>query len=252
MPKKKVTYEVGAQEEWDERTQHNVYLPSKVDVHSILFGDLFEEYLPKGQLKAIEIGAIPGRFLVYLNKQHGYDITGLDFSANTDAFHQTMKKNNINKYNFINQDFLTFNSKLKYDVVLSFGFIEHFDDYESIIKKHCDLVRKGGYVFLEVPNFRKLQYIYHYFFDKKNLDIHNTEVMDLKLIGNILKKEGFQEVFSGYVERLDTWREPAPIGPAKKIVNSLIMSFIRRFGTYFPVSPLYSPFMVAIYKKSNL
>jgi 2-polyprenyl-3-methyl-5-hydroxy-6-metoxy-1,4-benzoquinol methylase len=37
--------------------------------------------------------------------------------------------------------------------VISFGFIEHFDNPENVIQKHLDLLKPGGILIVGVPNF---------------------------------------------------------------------------------------------------
>jgi SAM-dependent methyltransferase len=64
-----------------------------------------------------------------------------------------------------------------FDVVYSFGVIEHFDDPRPMVQKHFDLLRPGGTAIITVPHFgagygwlaRRL--------DRKNYDIHNISIM---------------------------------------------------------------------------
>ena len=40
----------------------------------------------------------------------------------------------------------------KYDLVLSGGFAEHFDDHELVVRKHAEWAKPRGLVVIIVPN----------------------------------------------------------------------------------------------------
>jgi predicted SAM-dependent methyltransferase len=44
-------------------------------------------------------------------------------------------------------------------VVLSAGFVEHFDKPELVFEKHCDLLQNGGFLIIVLPNLRYMQKI---------------------------------------------------------------------------------------------
>ena len=42
--------------------------------------DVFERYLPKAKLSALEIGGAPGQYLAWFHKTLGYEVSCLDYS----------------------------------------------------------------------------------------------------------------------------------------------------------------------------
>lgn len=243
----KVTYRTDDKTEWDQRTS-NI---EPLKMADIPYQDLFNRLLPHNpKFKCIEIGAIPGSFLVYFYKQFGYHVTGLDFADNDKVFHDTMAANGIKDYDFIHSDFLAYHSDDKYDVVTSFGFVEHFDDYPDVVRRHCQLVKPGGYLVITMPNFRYLQFVYHLLFDRANLDIHNTKVMQPKKLGQIIAAEGFEPLFNGYYGKLQLWRDTALSGLTAR-VERFIRHGLISIGRYLPVSRFYSPSIVLIYHRSS-
>lgn len=243
-----VTYATNAKTEWNRLTQ--TYRPSIVDCDSILFGSLLTQYLPKrNDFNCIEIGGIPGKFLVFLNKTLGYHVTGIDFADTDSFFRDNMALNDVQEYEFIKADFLEFSPARKFDVVVSFGFIEHFEDVEGIVTRHCDLVSDNGYLVITTPNFRYFQYLYHYIFDRANLLIHNTDAMRPRLIDRIVGRHGFKPLFSGHFGHLDVWREPSDLSDRMVAIDDRIQRFVRIYGKRFPTSALYSPHCVGVYRR---
>jgi len=42
---------------------------------------VFEKFLPKKKLSAVEIGGAPGQYIAYLNKYHGYKASVIEYST---------------------------------------------------------------------------------------------------------------------------------------------------------------------------
>ena len=103
-----------------------------------------------------------------------------------------------------------FNShlKFKFDVVASFGFIEHFTNWEDIFLKHIELVNDNGYLIMEVPNFiGNFQNFLHKNFDKKNYEHHHIPAMDIDNWADILKTNGFRILYKGYFGPFHFWTQ---------------------------------------------
>jgi 2-polyprenyl-3-methyl-5-hydroxy-6-metoxy-1,4-benzoquinol methylase len=241
-----VHYKTSAKEEWNERTSLAVAKKySKPEFDSIL-----KKYLPISSKKTcLEIGAIPGGFLAYFKKEFHYKITGIDFAENKKVFDETMKINRIKDYKFISADIKNIKTNKKYDVVSSFGFIEHFDDFEEIISKHIELLAEDGYLVISLPNFRNLQYVYRVLFDRQNLKIHNLDSMKINKLNSIIASKGLTKIFSGHLGGIELWYD-SPIKNDKifKIRHKLVVS-INKLKHKVPNSFLYSPMMLLVYKK---
>lgn len=244
----RVVYEKNPKEEWDERV--STIKPAVVD--DVVFSEIFKKYLPKSQeLSCIEIGAIPGNFLVYFHKVFGYKITGIDFASDANLFHKTMKINDVEDYTFIKGDFLKYRFREQFDVVTSFGFIEHFDDVFDVLERHVDLVKPGGYLVISLPNFRFLQHLYHYYFDRANLDIHNLNAMRIGYLKRALNKLGMRRVYLKYFGHLQVWRQETKLTPKREQQIKRIHFWISKHGGKLPTMRLYSSYIVLIYQKPS-
>lgn len=188
---------------WDKKNLPNTKMGTD---KAIIFDDLFKQLAGEFKNKnLIEIGAIPGNFCVFFNKNFGCHVTGLDYGDKT-LFEGTMQQYGVTDYDFIDADFLDYQSDTPYDIVISHGFIEHFSDTENILKRKISLVKPGGYLITTVPNFTRLQYIFHYLFDRDNLRNHNTDkAMDKSFLEKVIKNNGFEIKFSQYSKDSRFW-----------------------------------------------
>jgi 2-polyprenyl-3-methyl-5-hydroxy-6-metoxy-1,4-benzoquinol methylase len=170
-------------------------------VGRMVFSDLFSKHIKKARNgeSVIEIGCVPGQFLAYISKNFGYFPEGVDYvKGSREVTGKTLKENGINDFRVYEKDFLRWKSSKKYPLVTSFGFIEHFDDPISIVKKHIDLLSVGGTLLIEVPNFNGLRYFVSKHSDIKTLNIHNMQVMSLSFYRHIAKIFNLKIKYLGY------------------------------------------------------
>ena len=76
----------------------------------------------------------------------------------------------------------------KYDLVLSCGLIEHFEDTKAIIKSHIQFLNKGGKLLITLPNFTGVNGWVQQKFDNENYLKHNIKSMDPVLLSQIAKE----------------------------------------------------------------
>lgn len=156
---------------------------------------------------SIEIGCYPGKFLTILGKR-GVEVNGIDFIPAVLCLPDVFRNEGYKVGEFINTDFTKFKTNKSYDCVMSFGFIEHFINWEDIVHLHLDLVAENGYVIIEVPNFKGFfQRAPRFLFDYKNYKRHNIKSMNLKKWDEIMKGRGFEIISSEYFGGYDLWFE---------------------------------------------
>lgn len=168
---------------------------------------LLKEYLPYNSSgTCIEIGSYPGNYLPILG-QLGYQLNGIDFHPlNEKAIPEWLATEGFKVGHFISDDFFSFTNPEAYDIVMSFGFIEHFVDYKQVILKHAALVKRGGYLVITTPNFRGIfQHMLHFLFDRNNLKRHNLSAMNPAEWENILVQQGFEIVYQGFFGNFWFW-----------------------------------------------
>lgn len=182
---------------WDTISKPKVL--TKRDFPTIITS-LFKKYLPfNPHFRCLEVGCVPGRLLIAFHKMFGYKIYGVDYSDKINLVRKNMSVNKIKEYKVYKADILKFKPKIKFDVVFSFGLIEHFKDPTLYIAKMASLVKKGGYFIIEVPNFRNVQYIIHLLSDRSLFEIHNLEYMDAKKLEKLVQLVcPMQTLYAGY------------------------------------------------------
>lgn len=146
---------------WDESVKNNTFDDHKHHIETIkksLFWKrinkaILDRFGSYNHLKIIELGSGQGLFSMLMAKQGG-EVTLLDFSEtslnNAKLFFQKEKV----EAKFIKADILNFKDNKKYDVVMSFGVAEHFQDKErfDVQKTHFDLCKPCGMSVIAVPN----------------------------------------------------------------------------------------------------
>lgn len=163
------------------------------------FRPIFEEYLKPKKGEVLEIGCVPGNFLVYLNKRFGYSPVGIDFDEKTkEILSRTFLNAGIKKFEIFQKDFNKWKTDRKFDLVCSFGFIEHFDNAGEIVRKHIDLMKRKGTLVIEIPNFSGIPGFFHKLIDKPNLEKHNTSIMNLDFFRKIAEENKMEIIYLGY------------------------------------------------------
>ena len=107
------------------------------------------------------------------------EASGLDYSESGIAKCRKLFDALGLKANLYHDDF--FNHHLppaSFDVVTSFGVIEHFDDARPLVQRHLDLVKPGGVALIAVPNYGGLYGLLQRWCDAPNLELHNLEIMN--------------------------------------------------------------------------
>ncbi len=179
------------------------------------FGENFlavflRKYLPVVENKnALEIGCYPGNFMPTISRL-GYTVSGIDFHPKLNKLGEWLTQNNCNCGNLYQGDFykIVKENKIKYDLVYSLGFIEHFTNWDEVLLMHADLVNTNGSLIITCPNFAGLwQYIYHRIWDKPNLDKHYLPSMNPHKWGRILENNGFEIHYVGYFGGGSFWNE---------------------------------------------
>ena len=153
-------------------------LPSRLNVSVLNLTRLLKKHVRPGS-RYLEIGCAPGKMLAWVASVLKAEVTGLDYSepgiANCRALFDALGL----KVNLHHDDL--FDNHLppaSFDVVTSFGVIEHFDDPRPAVQRHLDLVKPGGLALITVPNFSEIYGSLQRWCDAPNLAMHNLEIMN--------------------------------------------------------------------------
>lgn len=135
---------------WDRRNYNDFYLKPFLDriVKALSF--------PHPGPRALEVGCGTGPAAAFF-AQHGFDVTGIDLSDTALEMAQLQARRRGLKINYLKQDWLTFSTHEKFDLVLD-GHCLHcivFDqDRRRALETTRSLLRPGGYFALETMSFR--------------------------------------------------------------------------------------------------
>lgn len=107
----------------------------------------------------IELGCGGSSFLPYLAKKYdNFQLFGIDKSFAGCKLAKIIEKDWNSATNIICGDILKNPIKSeKFDIVFSFGLIEHFDNPDKVLEKHIELLKPGGLLICIVPNVCGLQ-----------------------------------------------------------------------------------------------
>jgi 2-polyprenyl-3-methyl-5-hydroxy-6-metoxy-1,4-benzoquinol methylase len=175
------------------------YRPERVELK-----DVFARHISTGDA-CLEIGCYPGDYLIYLGRTFGCTVSGVDLTPKVELLAEHIRKNGALVGTIEKLDFIAMQETTTYDVVFSWGFIEHFENFEEIIEKHARLVKPGGKLILGCPNFRNLQYLLHLLCDPINLRRHNLRAMDLKKWRRTLRVAGLSVLECGFYRTAQFW-----------------------------------------------
>jgi len=133
----------------------------------------------------------------------------LDYFVHQPLVDELLETNGLKKddIKIIETDLFTFKPVEKYDMVLSFGLIEHFADTRAIIQTHLPLLNPGGTLFITLPNFTGVNGWLQRNFDPDNYGKHNIASMDLGLLRQIYTDLGLTEIVVHYHGRFSVWLE---------------------------------------------
>lgn len=213
-----------------------------------LLNSVIDDYHLAGK-EVFEVGCYPGSYLKVFG-EHGCILSGVDIVDEVYNMEKYLGKNyKIGK--FRQGDILKQTSKNLYDVVCSFGFIEHFYDWEKILGIHIRLLKNGGYLIITIPNFVGIvQRAFHETVDKKNLRAHNLDAMSLGKITAFLESEGLEILKSGPIGNYALWHN----NDTPNIIQTWLikffyekLKFLERFGEHRAISP----YLGIIARRSN-
>lgn len=223
------------------------------------FQSQLDELLPKrDDWSALEIGACPGAQLLALALSHGYRPAALDYLPAVRELPGIFARHGVGDLEVFESDFLDFTTSRRFNVVMSFGFIEHFTDPGSVIGRHWDLVEDGGYMVLGTPVFGPLQWALRRLVLKPDrlaqvLMTHNREIMDPRAIAAVCRRlPGARVESASYAGRMDSWFRPSDRdvrrGRAWLVVLWLALARIPRWLNWS--SRLFSPLGLVVTRKT--
>jgi 2-polyprenyl-3-methyl-5-hydroxy-6-metoxy-1,4-benzoquinol methylase len=229
----------------------------------LLWDVVLPKYVPRmNGAKALEIGSAPGEYIVQFSKNHGCEPHGLEYSEiGVEVNRRVFDKHGFNPDNVIHADFFSDEFANRYngqfDVVVSKGFIEHFEDVPAVIDRHTNLLKPGGYLIVTVPNLRGGNKILAQLLDETAIPRHNLKIMTKDAYTALFQRKDLQQLFCGYYGTFSFYLFTAGnhalqrriLKAAYKVQPALNVLFRTMLGNKGAEGPAFSPFLMYIGRK---
>jgi len=211
---------------------------------------LLERHLPNGPLSSLELGCHPGRYLSVLGTL-GHTLNGIDLTPKVESeLPEWLMSLGYKLGTFVRADVFKHEPRQAFDVVCSFGLIEHFTDWEELFLRHVEWVSPEGYLVISTPNFRsKLQHFLHATLDGANLERHNLKAMDPDRWRELAEKVGFEVIQCGGIGHFELWAD----NQKRNLFQRLALKVIRGSKSMWKLVPentlALSPYYVLIARR---
>ncbi len=157
----------------------------KIQRHLLRFRTI-KKYQTKGKL--FDLGVGWGHFL-YTGKLLGYEIEGIEMAEMPYKYAKEHLKLPVDKI-----DFFDYKPKTNYyDMLTMWDVLEHIDNCDEVVEKCFSMLKKGGYLILQVPQ------IDSYIAKKQKeewqaMGLDHVNYFSRKTITELLEKKGFKVI----------------------------------------------------------
>lgn len=213
----------------------------------------------------MEIGAGSSGWLPYFARKYGYKVSGLDYSeVGCKIAIKNFELLNIDYDEMICEDIFKWNSKKKYDIIFSYGVVEHFEHPEKIIRICHEHLNTNGIIITLVPNLAGLMGKWTKRFLPDIYAIHKVIVKDE--LRQLHLDNGFSNIKTDYAGTLSLnvipwirsnhflFREGSI---QRKLSLFLIAVFAKLFGIVDRAlnlnlsSKTFSPYLISVMRKAE-
>lgn len=261
------------EEEWEQKHAKAVYRPLHNNFLRRLFFKLTKGYASQEDMKedflyqkylptegtVCEIGCASPERLIQKFTRRGLAPYGIEISLSGCEYSKKRFKefgfpqNRVLHVDFFNKEFQK-NFKNKFDVVYSRGFIEHFFEFEEVIKNHFNLCKGGGAVVIIIPNQRGLFYkIPLLLFNRHSFEDHNLKIMTLDNFSKLFNKPYIKTEYCNFLATINI--------QSAFIKRKKIGKYLQAFLDFFIFMPFlrkndlktqtFSPYLIFIGKKTG-
>ncbi|MCW3002651.1 MAG: hypothetical protein JWQ20_1949 [Conexibacter sp.] len=175
--------------------------------------------------RVIELGCAPAVWLVWLAERFGAQVEGVEYAPKGAAFSRA----NLAACGVggaVHEADVFAMEPLPRDLVVSLGFIEHFDDLDAVFARHLEFVAPGGRLVIGVPNFLGINGWLQGRADPEYLGLHNLDAMRPALYRRLAQQHGLELVVCRHIGGPDPVIVKADRGLPQKLV--LAESRLRR------------------------
>jgi 2-polyprenyl-3-methyl-5-hydroxy-6-metoxy-1,4-benzoquinol methylase len=175
------------------------YDPAVADLASLINSVIAKLLTTRPKLRVLEVGCANSLWLPYLAQDDRISVYGLDYSrVGCSQAKQQLYDHGVTG-DIICCDFFEFadNCPPFFDLIISFGFIEHFSEPNTAIQRMKHMLTPNGAVLATVPNIKGIYGTIQECIGKNILEEHIA--MDNQELAHHFTKSNLHEISSGYV-----------------------------------------------------
>ncbi len=192
---------------WEEEYFGGESLPSRPDptmaFERCLMAGLEQHAAVTNGASVIEAGCAPAKWLAFYAERFGARVSGIEYSAQGAALsRENLRLCGVDDAEIVEGDFFEVPPS-PHDLVLSLGFIEHFDDLEGAFARHVEFLAPGGRLVIGVPNYRGANALVQRWADPEHLALHNTDAMRPSWLREVGARSGLTVEHVGYLGGFD-------------------------------------------------
>lgn len=213
-------------------------------------------------LKMLEVGCANSVWLPYFAKELGFDVTGLDYSELGCESERKVLKNSGVRGDIMCADFFAPPAEAveKFDVVSSFGVVEHFVPTEGCLKAFARFLKQNGRILTVIPN---VQGSIGFLMKLTNRPFYDKHVsLSPKTLAAAHEKAGFEVLSSKYVMS-NNFYVPNTTGLDQNAISTKVKNAVlQNLGRFSLVtlalgekidlkltSKLFSPYIICVGRK---
>lgn len=225
------------------------------DYNYFRFDKFFRAVAPRGQKRFLEIGCGASAWLVYFAKTLGYSVEGVDYSdAGCELARENLRLNHV-EGSIQCRDLFSLDRAAMgaFDVIFSYGVVEHFEEPSEVLSILSGLLAPGGWMVVIVPNLLGIYGPLQRWWNESIYRIHKIltpEDLARQLVDSGLTKVQGEYFGTFFLSVLNLTR-PDPCGAFQKIIPR----FVHRLDRYVTAtlrqlsieteSKLFSPYVIA-------
>lgn len=238
-----------------------VKLPSEVNwslASDRCLASALQQHLPNRGGTAFEVGCAPGKWLAFMARNFDMAPSGIEYTeAGMRATLRNFEQLGLSPDEILTGDFFTTEPTRQFDVVMSFGFIEHFDDPQAVVERHIRWLKPGGRLVLGVPNFNGIYKPVQAILDQTLLDKHNLTIMNTGYFEALADRLGIEREFVDYIGSFEPSLPIAKPGYGSLAQNLIKIGLrlaapVRNLRIFDGLNhPTISSYLLSIYRKPD-
>jgi 2-polyprenyl-3-methyl-5-hydroxy-6-metoxy-1,4-benzoquinol methylase len=192
-----------------------------------IFDRILKDVPLKGK-KLVEIGCGNSSWLPYFSKQYGLDVYGIDYSEEgCEQAEKILQRENVEGTIYCTDAFNPADDlHSEFDIVISFGVVEHFSDTAATLNAFSKYLRPGGLLITAIPNMSGFNGWLHKMMNRPLYDIHVP--LDKNQLASAVRNAGLNEIMTVYYIGVSLNVQLTEAGAPVK--NFRLKRFISRTG----------------------